>query len=532
MAADAGLRPAPVESSGLSGRSRDPALVRRLAGLVCAAPGRPRQTSYAPFSGAPVGEVPTCAPDDVRTAVARARAAHAGWARRPVAERCRVARAYADLLLDRQEQVLDLVQAETGKARISALEELADLALTARYYARTAPGHLRPVRRRGALPGLTRAEEQHVPRGVVGVISPWNYPLTLATGDALPALLAGNGVVLKPDAQTPFTALLAVELLVEAGLPRDLVQVVTGDGPVLGTALVEGVDFLMFTGSTATGRLVAEQCGRALTGFSAELGGKNPLLVLADADLDRTVEGAVRACFSNTGQLCISAERAYVEDAVYDAFVPAFVARTQRLRLGPGPGWDVEVGSLVSERQLAAVSRHVDDAVAKGARVLTGGRTRPDLGPLFYEPTVLEGVTDDMLLARAETFGPVVAVHRVRDADQAVERANDTAYGLNASVWSTPRHGAEVAARLRAGTVNVNDGYAAAWASHDAPMGGMGESGVGRRHGREGIVKYTETRTVAVQRGLPLGPPPGLPLDRYAAVVTAGLRLLRRVPFT
>ena len=197
---------------------------------------------------------------------------------------------------------------------------------------------------------LTRTVEHHHPKGLIGVISPWNYPLTLAVSDAIPALLAGNGIVLKPDAQTPFTALIAVELLFEAGLPRDLLQVVTGAGKVLGAPLIEGVEYLMFTGSTATGRIVAEQCARRLIGFSAELGGKNPMIVLADADLDKAVEGAVRACFSNSGQLCISVERMYVEDAVYDRFVPAFVERVKAMRLGAGLGWDADMGSLVSQR--------------------------------------------------------------------------------------------------------------------------------------------------------------------------------------
>ncbi len=189
------------------------------------------------------------------------------------------------------------------------------------------------------------------------------------------------------------------------------------------------------------------------------------------------------------------------------------------------------MGSLVSQEQLDVVTRHVDDAVAKGARVLAGGKPRPDLGPLFYEPTVLEGVTDEMELGRDETFGPVVAVARVADADEAVERANDTCYGLNASVWSTGKRGAEIATRIQAGTVNVNEAYAAAWASHDAPMGGMKDSGVGRRHGREGILKYTESQTVAVQRVLPIGPLPGLPVDRYAKLMTTGLKVLKRAPF-
>jgi len=506
-------------------------LVTRLAALVTAAPGRPTQASHAPFDGALIGEVPTCTAEDVAEAQRRARAAQAEWAARPLAERRAVLLRYHDLVLERQEQILDITQVETGKNRVSAFEELADVAMTARYYANTAARHLRPTRRQGALPVLTRTVEHHHPKGLIGVISPWNYPLTLAVSDAIPALLAGNGIVLKPDAQTPFTALIAVELLYEAGLPRDLLQVVTGAGKVLGAPLIEGVEYLMFTGSTATGRIVAEQCARRLIGFSAELGGKNPMIVLADADLDKAVEGAIRACFSNSGQLCISVERMYVEDAIYDRFVPAFVERVTAMRLVAGLTWEADMGSLVSSDQLDVVTRHVDDAVAKGARVLAGGKPRPDLGPLFYEPTVLEGVTDEMALARDETFGPVVAVTRVADAEEAVRRANDTEYGLNASIWSSAKRGAELATRVQAGTVNVNEGYAATWASHDAPMGGMKDSGVGRRHGREGILKYTEAQTVAVQRGMPIGPIPGQPLEKYAKVMTAGLKLLKRAPF-
>jgi succinate-semialdehyde dehydrogenase / glutarate-semialdehyde dehydrogenase len=509
----------------------DVGLVERLASLVTAAPGRPTRSSSSPFDGRLVGEVPSCTEDDVDAAVRRARAAQPAWAARSLAERCRIMLRFHDLVLARQEELLDVAQIETGKARISAFEELADVAMTARYYANSAAAHLRPTRRQGALPGLTRTVEHHQPKGVVGVISPWNYPLTLAVSDAVPALLAGNAVVLKPDSQTPFTALAAVELLIEAGVPADVFGVVTGAGSTIGTPLIDRVDYMMFTGSTATGRLIAEQCGRRLIGFSAELGGKNPMVVLADADLGRTVEGAVRACFSNSGQLCISVERMFIEDAFYDRFVPAFVERVQRMRLAAGLTWEAEMGSLVSEDQLRTVIRHVDDAVAKGAEVLAGGRPRPDLGPLFFEPTVLTGVSEEMELARDETFGPVVALYRVADVHDAVERANDTCYGLNASVWSTARRGADVATRIRAGTVNVNEGYAAAWASHDAPMGGMGDSGVGRRHGREGILKYTEPQTVAVQHLLPVGPIPGIPNERYAKIMDIGLRLLRRAPF-
>jgi succinate-semialdehyde dehydrogenase / glutarate-semialdehyde dehydrogenase len=501
-----------------------------LSELVTAAPGRPRQTASAPFDGSPVGAVPTCTAEDVRVAQARARAAQGPWARRPLAERCRVVLRFHDLVVERREQLMDVLQVETGKARINAFEELADVAMTARYAARSAARHLRPRRRRGALPGLTRPVVHQRPAGVVGVISPWDTPMTLAVADALPALLAGNAVVLKPDAQTPFSALAVVALLREAGLPPDLFGVVTGRGAVLGTPLIEGVDHVVFTGSTATGRSVAEQCARRLIGCSAELGGKNPMVVLADADLDRAVEGAVRGCFSNAGQLCMHLERIYVEDAVHDRFVAALADRVRRIRLGPGFGWDVETGSLANRQQFDVVTRHVADAVARGARVLAGGRPRPDLGPLFFEPTLLAGVTAGMLVAREETFGPVATVTRVRDADEAVTLADDSPFGLNASVWSTPRRGAALAARLHAGTVNVNEGYAAAWASHDAPMGGVRDSGLGRRHGREGFLAVTQPQTVAVQYGLPLGPLPGMALDRYARLMTVALRALRRVP--
>src|SRR5450759_3548806 len=263
---------------------------------------------------------------------------------------------------------------------------------------------LRPRRRWGALPGLTAATEYYHPKGVVGIIAPWNYPLTLPITDAIPALLAGNGVVLKPDSQTPFTALLGVNLLREAGLPEDLFQVITGAGRSIGTPMIDRVDYLMFTGSTATGRHIAAQCGQRLIGFS--------------------------------GQLGISIERMFVEDAIYDEFVPRFTERVAAMALGAQRDYTAEMGSLITPTQLEAVAAHVDDAVAKGATVLTGGRRRPDIGPLFYEPTVLTGVTDDMDLAADETFGPVVSIYRVKDREEAVRRANDTDYGLNASVWS------------------------------------------------------------------------------------------------
>jgi succinate-semialdehyde dehydrogenase/glutarate-semialdehyde dehydrogenase len=499
----------------------------RLAAMVATDRPPTRQVT-SPVDGSVVGLVPACTPDDVTAAVARARAAQPAWAARSARARAAVIRRLGALVLDEQDRLMDLAGAEAGKTRKDAFEEVADIALAARWFAGAAPHVLRTRRVVGALPGLTRTTVRRRPKGVVGVISPWNYPLTLAVSDAIPALLAGNAVLLKPDSQTPFCALATLDLLRRAGLPQDLFQVVTGPGAELGPAMVDAVDALMFTGSTATGRLLAEQCGRRLITFSAELGGKNAMLVLPGADLERTVEGAVRACFSSSGQLCVSIERLYVADAVYDAFVPALVERVSAMVAGTG--WDAEIGPLASTAQLENVVEHVRDAVAKGATVLAGGRARPDLGALVHEPTVLADVTEDMTLARAETFGPVVSVYRFASLDDAVMAADDSSYGLNASIWGPVAQARRLARRLHVGTVNVNDGYAAAWASHAAPMGGTRDSGMGRRHGREGLLTWTETQTVAVQRLLPATYLPGVAPDSYARWMTAAIRVLRRVP--
>ena len=251
------------------------------------------------------------------------------------------------------------------------------IALTARYYGRTAERHLETRRLIGVVPGLTRVEVNRVPKGVVGIISPWNYPFTMALCDGIPALLAGNAVVAKPDAQSMLSALLGAQLLEEAGLPADLWQVVAGPGPELGPAIIDGADYICFTGSTATGRIIAQQCAERLIGCSLELGGKNPILILRDADIEKAAEGAVRASFSNAGQLCVSMERMFVADQVYDRFVDRFVARTEAMTLGATLEWGNDMGSLISQQQLDTVTAHVEDAVAKGARVLTGGTGAP-----------------------------------------------------------------------------------------------------------------------------------------------------------
>src|SRR4051794_15842133 len=359
-----------------------------LAARVRTQAERERMEVEQPFTGERLGTVPRCTPEDVEAAIERARAAQAAWARTPYAERRAILLRYHDLVLARQEEILDLIQLESGKARRHAFEEILDVAIVARYYANTAEKHLRTQRRQGAFPLLTAAYEHHHPLGVVAIISPWNYPLTLSVSDATPALAAGNAVVIKPDSNTPFTALWGFALLEESGLPHGLVQVVTGAGSELGTPLIDGCDYVMFTGSTATGRKVAEQAGRNLIGASMELGGKNAMIVLDDADIGRAVEGAERALFSNAGQLCISIERLYVHDDVADEFQRRLVERVKAMKLGTGLDYGADMGSLISGSQLETVTTHVEDAVGKGATVLAGGRARPDLGPYFFEPTL------------------------------------------------------------------------------------------------------------------------------------------------
>ncbi|MER6098674.1 succinic semialdehyde dehydrogenase [Streptomyces sp. NPDC001728] len=532
-AAKAGAAPAgatnPVAPAPAGARTAadvvTPEVVARLTRGVA---GSGRTANHTPFTGAKLADLPESTPEDVAEAFTRARAAQKAWAATPVKARAAILLRFHDLVLQRQSEVLDLIQLETGKARLHAHEEVQAVAVAARHYGRKAPSYLRPKRHTGVVPTLTKVTELRQPRGVVGQIAPWNYPLELSVGDALPAFVAGNAVVMKPDTETALTALWARDLLIEAGLPAEVFQVVIGEGPVVGPEVVKHADYVSFTGSTRTGREVAQGAAARLVGVTLELGGKNAMLVLQDADIEKAAAGAVRACFSSAGQLCISIERLYVHESIADAFLDRFAARTKAMRLGHSLAYGADMGSLVGERQLETVTKHVEEAVAKGATLVAGGVARPDIGPLFFEPTILDGVEAPMAVCNEETFGPVVSIYRFRDEDEVVALANGTPYGLNSSVWTKDsRRGHSVAARLRTGTVNINEGYAPAYGSVQSPMGGMKDSGLGRRHGSEGILKYTEAQTVAQQRLIPLAPSFGMDDEKYAAFMSASLKAMK-----
>ncbi|WP_299532417.1 succinic semialdehyde dehydrogenase [uncultured Streptomyces sp.] len=525
--ASAGTNPVAAAPAGAR-TAADVVTPEVVARLVRGVVGSGRTANHSPFTGEKLADLPESTPEDVATAFERARAAQTAWADVPVRTRAAVLLRFHDLVLQRQSEVLDLIQLETGKARLHAHEEVQAVAVAARHYGRKAPAYLRPKRHTGVVPTLTKVTELRQPRGVVGQIAPWNYPLELSVGDALPAFVAGNAVVMKPDTETALTALWARDLLIEAGLPAEVFQVVLGEGPVVGPEVVKHADYVSFTGSTRTGREVAQGAAARLVGVSLELGGKNAMLVLADADVEKAAAGAVRACFSSAGQLCISIERLYVHESVADDFLDRFAARTRAMRLGNSLAYGADMGSLVGERQLETVARHVAEAVEKGATLVAGGVARPDIGPLFYEPTILDGVEAPMEVCTQETFGPVVSVYRFSDEDEAVALANATPYGLNSSVWTKDSgRGHRIAARLRTGTVNINEGYAPAYGSVQSPMGGMKESGLGRRHGSEGILKYTEAQTVAQQRLIPLAPAFGMDDEKYAAFMSRSLKAMK-----
>jgi succinate-semialdehyde dehydrogenase/glutarate-semialdehyde dehydrogenase len=482
------------------------------------------------YTGELLVELPQSTPEDIEQAFADARKAQQLWAQWPVKKRLAVFDRAHTLLLDNALTTTDLIQAESGKNRRMAVEETCDPPMVISHYLKRAAKLLSPTKRGGPVPFLSSSTEVRVPKGVVGIIAPWNFPFATGLSDAIPALMAGNAVVVKPDNKTALSPLYGISLLEEAGLPKGLFQVVCGEGPDIGPALIDNADYVMFTGSTATGRVIGERAGRNLIGCCLELGGKNPMIVLDDVDVDEWVESTTFGVFGNTGQICMHIERIYLPDSRYDELKDAFVQRAANLRIGAAYDFGPEIGSLVSPDHRDRVAAHVDDAVAKGATVLTGGRSRSDIGPAFFEPTVLEGVTKDMLAGRTETFGPVVGLYRYRTVDEAVSLANDTDYGLNASVWSGDIARAEaVAERIDSGNVNINDALATAYASKGTPSGGVKSSGVGARHGDQGLLKYTDVKNVAVLKKQVMGARPGQDYDAYVKQMLSSLKLMKRL---
>ncbi len=465
--------------------------------MIAASPSRSGVLSVrSPANGEPVGEVPISTREDVVAAVTRARAAQKDWAARTLAERCAVLRRVRARYLERIDAVVELVCRENGKPRPEVLlHDGLPVLQNITYFTDHAERILEPQPIPMSLT-LNRSSYLHfVPRGVIAVIGPWNFPVNLTFCSVAMALIAGNGVVVKPSEYTPLSANLVRDIFVEGGVPADLVQVVQGYGDV-GTALIEaGVDMVEFTGSVATGRKVGALCGERLIPCVLELGGKAPALVLADAPLPRTVEAVLWGGYANAGQACASVERLLVHEAIYDRFVPALVARVKSLRVGDPSREEVDVGPLVTERQREVVERLVDDAVARGARVLTGGR-RIDRPGYFFEPTVLADCTPEMDIFNQEIFGPVVPILKCSDDAQMVAEANRSHLGLMAYVFTRDtERGRRLAEQIESGTVMVND-VLATQAMPETPWGGAKASGIGVTHSDDGLRHLCQQRHV------------------------------------
>lgn len=457
--------------------------------------------SINPATGAALGTVPDLGPADVSRAIAAARAVQPAWANTPVEVRCRKVAAFADVLMERAEEVVELLARESGKTLFEALSmEVVPVADLVRYFAKHAPQMLAPERVRLHLLKHRASYLHFAPRGVVGIIAPWNYPFSIPIGEAMMALIAGNAVVLKPSEVTPLIALKALELYRSAGLPADLFQVVTGRGPT-GAALVAGeINYCVFTGSVATGKKVAAACGERLIPCTLELGGKAPAIVCDDADLDRTAHAITWGGFANSGQVCASVERVYAVDAIHDALVAKIVEQTAQLRQGdPVEGEAVDVGAMAWDQQLLHVERIVASAIAQGATVAVGGHRKAGPG-MFFEPTVLTNCRHEMDVMTKEIFGPVIPIMRVSDENEAVRLANDSQLGLLAYVFTRDRdRGKRLAERIEAGTVMVND-VLNTHACPETPWGGVKHSGIGRTHSKIGLRDLCELRHVNYDR--------------------------------
>ncbi len=455
-----------------------------------------------PATGETVATVPDLGPEAVAEMAARGRAAQPEWEAYGFDGRARVLVRAQKWLMDNAERVVETIVSETGKTYEDAqLAEIGYAGNAFGFWAKEGPNYLadESVKSSQILVKGKKLILRYRPLGLIGVIGPWNYPLTNSFGDCIPALMAGNSVILKPSEITPLTSLLLAEGLRECGLPENVLQIATGRGPT-GAALVEQVDMIMFTGSTKTGTKVAETAARRLIPASLELGGKDPMIVLSDADLERAANFATYYSMQNAGQTCISIERVYVEAPVYDEFVAKVSEKVGALRVGKPEGFgSVEVGAITFPPQLETIKDHVADALQKGARVLTGGNQVAGAGR-FYEPTVLVDVDHSMKCMTEETFGPTLPIMKVADADEAVRLANDSPYGLGASVFSKDTaRGEAVARRLEAGAANVNDAMIN-YTVLELPMGGAKASGLGSRHGAGGIRKYCSQQAIVVTK--------------------------------
>jgi acyl-CoA reductase-like NAD-dependent aldehyde dehydrogenase len=462
--------------------------------------GAHKFASVNPATGDVLREFESAAEQEVRAAVARARAAQPAWNELGVERRIAILRGFQRRLHERKTEVARVITREAGKPLGEALlTEVLVVLDAARFCIENARTFLlqEPVPH-GNLAMKTKVGRiLRQPYGVIGIISPWNYPFSIPATETLGALVTGNAVLLKPSEFTSLVALELAGLLYEAGVPKDVMQVLVGEGST-GSALINAeIDKLVFTGSVATGKRIAQAAAARLLPVVLELGGKDPMLVLDDADVEVASSGAVWGAFMNAGQACLSVERCYVHRSLYEPFVDACVRKTKQLRVGNGLDPDTDVGPMIDERQLRIVESQVEDAVASGARVLVGGTRLTALGPNFYAPTVVVDVTHDMKIMRAETFGPVLPIMPFDNDEQAVRLANDSDYGLGASVWTRNRaRGEAFASQIQAGTVMVND-CVSCFGISEALHGGVKASGLGRTHGHFGLeemvrVKYLD----------------------------------------
>jgi acyl-CoA reductase-like NAD-dependent aldehyde dehydrogenase len=462
---------------------------------------RRRLCVSCPATLEPIGEIELQTGQDVHAIVAKARRAQSSWGALSFEERGQYMMKALKVLLERQDEFIATIQRETPKPCIDVIQMDIFAACDAlHYYAKRTARILKTEKK--SLHGMLSLSKQlrivYQPLGVVGVISPWNGPFVLSIIPTIQALMAGNAVVLKPSSVTPFSGKLVGDLFEAAGLPEGVLTVLMGDGEA-GTALIEaGVDKISFTGSVSVGRKVAIACAERFIPCTLELGGNDPMIVCADANPDTAAGGAVAGCFLNTGQYCCGTERVYVVEEVADRFIEKAVERTSKLRQAVDGEFDV--GAVFWPQQMEIIEKHVADAVAKGAKVLTGGRRNPNLKGLFYEPTVITNVNHDMLIMREETFGPIMPIMRVRDEEEAIRLANDSQYGLAANVWTKDKKkGLEIAKRIESGSVNVND-FTVTYGVTEAPFGGRKQSGIGRVNGDIGLKGYCHIKPVLTDR--------------------------------